>query len=118
MPSTLRGLIGCSVSSSAAENASVPSDPTSSRARFSRPAGARRGRQHVDVVAADAAKLVGEACGDFLRLRGAERAQALDQFGDVRRHVGAEIVRHGPNRCRVPSARMASIARTLSAIRP
>ena len=38
MPSTLRGLIGCSVSSIAAENASVPSDPTSSRARLSRPA--------------------------------------------------------------------------------
>ena len=38
MPRSLRGLIGCSVSSSAAENASVPSDPTSSRARFSCPA--------------------------------------------------------------------------------
>ncbi len=37
MPSTLRGLIGASASSIAAEKASVPSEPTSSRARLSRP---------------------------------------------------------------------------------
>ena len=38
MPSTLRGLTGCSMTSMAAEKAKVPSDPTSNRARFSRPA--------------------------------------------------------------------------------
>ncbi|MDB5415049.1 MAG: FAD-binding oxidoreductase, partial [Rubritepida sp.] len=37
MPRTLRGLIGQSLRSSAAEKASVPSDPTSSRARLPRP---------------------------------------------------------------------------------
>ena len=38
MPSTLRGLIGQSFRSSAAEKASLPSLPTSSRARLPRPA--------------------------------------------------------------------------------
>ena len=56
MPSTLRGLIGCRISSIAAEKASVPSEPTSSRARLSRPAAARRRRQRIDVVAADPAQ--------------------------------------------------------------
>ena len=34
MPSILRGSTGCSCSCNAAENASVPSDPTSKRARL------------------------------------------------------------------------------------
>ena len=36
-PNALRGLIGESFTSSAAENASVPSDPTSSRGKFTSP---------------------------------------------------------------------------------
>ncbi len=57
------------------------------------PGEARDRRQHLDVVAADAAKLRGKAGGDLLRLRRAERAQPLDQFGDAGRNVGADIVR-------------------------
>ena len=53
----------------------------------------RDGRQHVDVVAADAAKLRGKPRGDFLGFRRAQRAQPLDQIGDAAGHVGAEIVR-------------------------
>ena len=108
MPSTFRGLIGCSFSSIAAEKASVPSDPTSSRARLSRPGGARGRRQHVDVVAADAAQLARKARGDLLGLGRAERAQALDQLGDVRGHLGAEIVRERSRNdaaCRRPGSR-------------
>ena len=93
MPSALRGLIGQSLRSSAAEKASVPSLPTSSRARLPRPAAQRRRRQRIQVVAADAAELRGEARRDLLRLPRAERTQALDQLGSAGRHVGTEVVR-------------------------
>ena len=71
------------------------------------PGGARGRGQRVDVVAADAAKLAREAGGDLVRLRGAQRAQALDQVGDAApacRRRGCRASR--PKRCRVPSARM------------
>ena len=82
------------------------------------PGEARDRRQHVDVVAADAAKLRGEARGDLLRLGGTERAQPLDQLGDAGGTSAPILSGSRPNLCCVPSARMASIARTLSAISP
>ena len=57
------------------------------------PGEARHRRQHLDVVAADAAKLRGEPRGDLLGLRRAQGAQPLDQIGDAARHIGADIVR-------------------------
>src|SRR3569833_2270706 len=55
---------------------------------------ASRGRvQRSEVVAADAAELLGEAGGDLLGLPRADRAQALDQVGDAGGHVATPIVR-------------------------
>ncbi len=54
----------------------------------------RRRRQRVDVVAADAAKLAREAGGDLVRLGPAECPEGLQQVGDARRDVLAEIARH------------------------
>ena len=53
-----------------------------------------RRSQAVDIVAANPTQLLGEACGDFLRLGGAQGAQALDQIGDMGWHAMAEIIRH------------------------
>ena len=77
MPSTLRGLIGQSFRSSAAEKASVPSAAHQQPRQVAAPGGARGRRQRIEVVAADPAKLVREARGDLLGLPRAERAQPL-----------------------------------------
>ena len=127
MPTILRGRIGCSCNSSAAEKASVPSLPTSSRARFSRPLAAGARGQHLDIVAPDPAQLVGEAGGDLVGLGRTQGAQALHQAGDGGRHLaqivgdGAEAVRacHRPGwrRWRAhcpPSSRSGSIWRRTS----
>ena len=76
------------------------------------------GRQRIDVIAADAAKLLRKAGGDFLGLGGTQAAQALDQVHDRGRDLLTEIIRNVPKRCWEPSDRIASIARTLSAISP
>ena len=94
MPSILRGLIGCSASSSAAEKASVPSDPTSRRARLSRPE-ARAAGVSASMLWSRRRGATGRESGRrFPRPRSRqETARALDQVGDARRHVGTEIVR-------------------------
>src|ERR1700693_2559512 len=86
MPTSFRGLIGCSASSIAAEKASVPSDPTRTRPTFFCPAEARHGRQPLEVVAADAAKLRGEPRGDLLGFGHTQGAQPLDQLNNDSRH--------------------------------
>ena len=70
--------------------------------------GARGRRQRVDVVAADAAKLLGKAGGDFLGLGRAERAQALDQIGDAApacRRRDCPAPRRTDAACRRPGSR-------------
>ena len=53
------------------------------------------GGQDLDVVAADAAELLGEAGGDLIGFAGAEGAELLDEGGDAGGDVGAEVAGEG-----------------------
>ena len=108
MPSSLRGLIGMQRQLDRRGEGQRAFRSHQQPRQVLLPGEACDRRQHLDVVAADAAELRGEPRGDLLGLGRTERAQPLDQFGNAasaRRRRDCPAAGRNCAACRRPGSR-------------